>query len=78
VRISANVVVRLKEQWSNEYDEWIKRDLSKKEYIYVWADGIHVKVRLEDDANKKAVYIGSHGRDGRWEEGVNRDPRRLS
>jgi len=55
--LSANVVVRLKEQWSNEYDEWIKQDLSKKEYIYVWADGIHVKVRLEDDANKKQCIL---------------------
>jgi putative transposase len=55
--LSANVVVRLKEQWSNEYDEWIRRDLSKKEYIYVWADGIHVKVRLEDDANKKQCIL---------------------
>ena len=51
--LSANVVVRLKDQWSTEYDEWMKRDLSGKQYVYVWADGIHVKVRLEDDARKK-------------------------
>ena len=55
--LSANVVVRLKEQWSSEYDEWCKRDLSGKQYVYVWADGIHVKVRLEDDANKKQCIL---------------------
>jgi putative transposase len=55
--LSANVVVRLKEQWSAEYDEWMKRDLSEKQYVYVWADGIHVKVRLEDDANKKQCIL---------------------
>jgi len=55
--LSANVVVRLKEQWSTEYDEWMKRDLSGKQYVYVWADGIHVKVRLEDDANKKQYIL---------------------
>ena len=55
--LSANVVVRLKEQWSDEYDEWMKRDLSGKQYVYVWADGIHVKVRLEDDANKKQCIL---------------------
>ena len=55
--LSANVVVRLKEQWSDEYDEWMKRDLSGKQYVYVWADGIHVKVRLEDDANKKQCLL---------------------
>ncbi len=55
--LSANVVVRLKEQWADEYDEWMKRDLSSKQYVYVWADGIHVKVRLEDDANKKQCIL---------------------
>ena len=55
--LSANVVCRLKEQWCNEYEEWSKRDLSGKHYVYVWADGIHVKVRLEDDANKKQCLL---------------------
>lgn len=55
--LSANVVVRLKEQWADEYDAWMQRDLSEKEYVYVWADGIHVKVRLEDDANKKQCML---------------------
>ena len=55
--LSANVVVRLKEQWSVEYEQWNKRDLSDKEYVYVWADGIYAKVRLEDDANKKQCFL---------------------
>jgi transposase-like protein len=54
---SPNVIVRLKEQWSREYGEWMRRDLSGKQYVYVWADGIHVKVRLEDDANKKQCML---------------------
>jgi transposase-like protein len=55
--LSANVVVRLKEQWSHEYEQWMQRDLSGKQYVYVWADGIHVKVRLEDDAGKKQCIL---------------------
>lgn len=55
--LSANVVVRLKEQWGVEYDAWSKRDLSDKNYVYVWADGIYAKVRLEDDANKKQCLL---------------------
>ena len=55
--LSANVIVRLKEQWSAEYDTWCQRDLSAKHYVYVWADGIHVKVRLADDANKKQCIL---------------------
>ena len=55
--LSANVIVRLKEQWSGEYEQWSKRDLSGKHYVYIWADGIHAKVRLEDDANKKQCLL---------------------
>ena len=55
--LSANVIVRLKEQWSAEYDSWCQRDLTGKQYAYLWADGIHVKVRLEDDANKKQCLL---------------------
>jgi len=42
--------VRLKEQWADEYETWCKRELSGKRYVYLWADGIYAKVRLEDDA----------------------------
>ncbi len=55
--LSPNVIVRLKEQWCSEYEHWSKRDLSDKQYVYVWADGIHAKVRLEDDANKKQCIL---------------------
>ncbi len=55
--LSANVVTRPKEQWADEYDEWCKRDLSGQHYVYVWADGIHVKVRLGDASNKKQCIL---------------------
>lgn len=54
---SPNVIVRLKEQWSDEYEAWMKRDLSQQQYVYIWADGIHVNVRLEDDANKRQCIL---------------------
>lgn len=55
--LSPNVIVRLKEQWADEYDQWSHRDLSDKQYVYLWADGIYTKVRLEDDANKKQCLL---------------------
>lgn len=55
--LSANTVVRLKEQWSAEYEQWCHRDLSGKQYVYIWADGIHVNVRLEDDANNRQCIL---------------------
>ena len=55
--LSANMIVRLKEKWSQEYEAWSKRDLTGKQYAYVWADGIHVNVRLEDEANKRQCML---------------------
>ncbi len=43
--LSPNVIVRLKEKWGQEYDQWNRRDLSERTYVYIWADGIHVNVR---------------------------------
>ena len=67
--LSANVIVRLKETWADEYDEWMRRDLSSTQYVYIWADGIHANIRLEDDANKKQCLLVLMGAttDGRKE-----------
>lgn len=46
--LSANSVSRLKQQWEAEYDQWRKRDLSKRRYFYIWADGVNRKVRMDD------------------------------
>ena len=55
--VSHNVIVGLKEKWGQEYGDWSRRDLSDEESIYVWADGIHVNVRLEDEGNKKQCLL---------------------
>jgi putative transposase len=55
--LSPNVIVRLKEQWISEYEEWNRRDLTGKHYVYLWADGIHVNVRLEDTENKRQCLL---------------------
>jgi putative transposase len=55
--LSPQVVCRLKEQWSQEYADWMRRDLSEKQYAYVWADGIYANVRLEDDANRRQCML---------------------
>jgi putative transposase len=46
--MSSSTICRLKEDWSIEYDQWRKRDLSKKRYIYFWVDGVYLKARMED------------------------------
>jgi putative transposase len=46
--LSASTVTRLVEQWQTEYKAWSERDLSGREYVYVWVDGIYTNVRLTD------------------------------
>lgn len=46
--LTANTVSRLKQQWETQYDQWRQRDLSKRRYVYLWADGIYSKVRMDD------------------------------
>jgi putative transposase len=57
--LSAATICRLKEIWRLEYEQWRKRDLSAKEYVYVWADGIYFGVRLEDARQCMLVVIGA-------------------
>ena len=47
--LSATNIVRLKDVWRKDYEAWTSRDLSKKNYVYMWADGIYFNVRLEED-----------------------------
>ena len=55
--LSPNVIVRLKEQWTSEYEQWNRRDLTGKQYVYLWADGIYVNVRLEDTENQQQCLL---------------------
>lgn len=57
--LSANVVVRLKEQWRVDFEAWRKRDLSEKRYVYFWVDGVYFNVRLEEDRQCILVIIGA-------------------
>ena len=55
--LSPNVIGRLKEQGTAEYDHWNRRDLTGKQYLYLWADGLYVNVRLEDTENQRPCLL---------------------
>jgi putative transposase len=55
--LSPAVVSRLKSEWAAEYGAFMKRDLSSRQYVYWWADGIHTGVRTEDDARQCLLVI---------------------
>jgi putative transposase len=57
--LSPTAIARLKDGWRDEYDAWQKRDLSAKRYVYVWADGIYLQARLEDEKQCILVLIGA-------------------
>ncbi len=57
--LSASAIARLKESWAGEHERWQKRDLSARRYVYVWADGIHLQARLEDEKQCILVIIGA-------------------
>jgi transposase-like protein len=46
--LSASTISRLKAIWEGELEQWQKRDLSHKRYVYIWADGIYCNVRMEE------------------------------
>ena len=56
--LSANTISRLKEVWKSEHEQWSRRNLSDKKYVYIWADGIYFGVRLEDARQCILVIIG--------------------
>jgi len=57
--LSATNIVRLKEVWKQDYEGWRRRDLSDKHYAYIWVDGIHFNVRLDDERSCILVIIGA-------------------
>jgi transposase-like protein len=56
--LSASSITRLVETWSDEYRAFESRDLSESDYVYVWADGVHFRIRLEEDRLCCLVLIG--------------------
>jgi putative transposase len=46
--LSASTISRLKTIWQEDLEQWQKRDLSHKRYVYIWADGIYCNVRMEE------------------------------
>ena len=57
--LSATNIVRLKGKWEEEYKSWNHRDLRGKEYVYMWVDGLHVNVRLDEQRSCILVVMAA-------------------
>jgi putative transposase len=64
--LSATSITRLTAQWQDEAHAFGQRDLSSTDYVYLWVDGIHLKVRLDQQKLCLLVMIGVRA-DGRKE-----------
>ena len=64
--LSAAVITRLTETWRAEQRAFAERDLSGVDYACLWADGIHVNIRLQEHKLCLLVMIGVRA-DGRKE-----------
>src|SRR3954468_16005514 len=56
--LSAATIVRLTTQWQDEARAFADRDLSGVDYVYLWADGVHLNIRLDEGKLCLLVMIG--------------------
>lgn len=57
--LSASSITRLTAVWQEEYETWKTRPLADRDYVYVWVDGVHFGVRLEDERLAALVMMGA-------------------
>ena len=56
--LAPSTITRLTKSWTTEYEVFRRRDLADRDYVYLWADGIHFTIRLEDERLCALVLIG--------------------
>ncbi len=56
--LSPAAISRLTATWRTEYERWRTRSLADRDFIYVWVDGVHFTVRLEEDRLAALVVVG--------------------
>jgi transposase-like protein len=57
--LSPTTITRLTAEWEQDYKEFGQRDLSDRDYVYVWVDGVHFNIRLEEERLCTLVVIGA-------------------
>jgi putative transposase len=57
--LSPTTITRLTGEWEQDYKDFRRRDLNDRDYIYIWVDGIHFNIRLEEERLCTLVMIGA-------------------
>lgn len=69
--ITPGLISRLKSSWYDEYETWQSRDLSTKNYVYWWVDGIYLTARMESEKTCMLVIIGADANGNKELVGLN-------
>jgi putative transposase len=56
--LSASVITRLTSQWQADREAFMARSLADRDYVYVWADGVHFNIRLAEERLCTLVVVG--------------------
>lgn len=56
--LSATTITRITAPWEEEHASWGRRDLRGKEYVYMYADGVHFNIRLTGERQCILVILG--------------------
>jgi len=57
--LSPSTITRLVESWQAEHAAWCMRSLEGRQYVYLWADGVHFNIRLQEDRQCMLVLMGA-------------------
>jgi putative transposase len=57
--LSPNTITRMISSWQEDFRGWSTRSLEGKRYVYIWADGVHFNIRLEEDRQCILVLMGA-------------------
>src|SRR5437868_11808567 len=63
--LSASTIQRLTREWGEQLAAFQQRDLSQVDYGYLWADGVHFNIRLEEDRRCCRFRVGVRGAGGK-------------
>jgi putative transposase len=63
--LSPATITRLTAQWQADHKAFMDRDLSATDYIYVWADGVHLRIRLDKAKAAVLVMVGVRADDAK-------------
>jgi transposase-like protein len=62
--LSATTITRLQAVWEQEHAAWSRRSLEGKQYVYVWADGVHFNIRLDSGERQCILVLMGAAEDG--------------